>query len=127
MPQFTTDKLRNVVLLSHSGAGKTILSEAMLHRAGITTRMGSVEDGTAASDFEPEEARRGSSIQTSILAFPWRGNKINVLDTPGYADFRAEAMSGIPQACTTRSASAAMSSGIFDKSVSRRTMENDRR
>jgi elongation factor G len=95
MPQFTTDKLRNVVLLSHSGAGKTILAEAMLHAAGVTTRVGTIEDGTTSSDFEPEEQRRQASIQTSLLACPWKGHKINLIDTPGYADFRGEVISGV--------------------------------
>ena len=93
MPKFTTDKLRNVVLLSHGGAGKTILAEAMLHTAGHTTRLGRVEDGTTVSDFEPEEIRRQSSSQMSLLACPWRDSKINILDTPGYADFRGEVIS----------------------------------
>ena len=95
MSKITSDRLRNIVLLSHSGAGKTVLSEAMLGAAGVTSRMGTTEDGTTASDYEPEEVRRGSSVQTSILPFPWRDNKINVIDTPGYADFRSEVMSGI--------------------------------
>ena len=95
MPSVTSDRLRNIVLLSHSGAGKTILSEALLHGSGVTTRMGSVEDGTTASDYEPEETRRGSSSQTSILPCPWRDAKINIIDTPGYADFRGEVVSGI--------------------------------
>ena len=93
MPKFTTDKLRNIVLLSHGGAGKTILAEAMLHTAGHTTRVGKVEDGTTVSDFEPEEIRRQSSSQMSVLACPWRDSKINILDTPGYADFRGEVIS----------------------------------
>ena len=93
MPTFSTDKLRNVVLLSHGGAGKTILAEAMLHSAGLTTRFGRVEDGTTVSDFEPEEIRRQSSAQTAILACPWRDHKINIIDTPGYADFRGEVIS----------------------------------
>ena len=95
MPAFTTDKLRNVVLLSHGGAGKTILAEAMLHSAGHTTRFGRVEDGTTASDFEPVETRRQSSAQAALLACPWRDHKINIIDTPGYADFRGEVISGI--------------------------------
>ena len=93
MPKFSTDKLRNIVLLSHGGAGKTILAEAMLHTAGHTTRLGRVEDGTTVSDFEPEEIRRQSSSQMSVLACPWRDSKINILDTPGYADFRGEVIS----------------------------------
>ncbi|MCH9010145.1 MAG: elongation factor G [Chloroflexi bacterium] len=95
MAKFSTDKLRNIVLLSHSGAGKTILTEAMLHTAGVTTRMGSVEDGTTVSDFEPEEARRQGSVQTSLLTCPWRDNKVNLIDTPGYADFRGEVISAV--------------------------------
>ena len=95
MPQFSTEKLRNVVLISHSGTGKTILSEAMLHAAGVTTRLGSVEEGTTVSDFEPEEERRQGSVQTSVLTCPWRDNKLNLLDTPGYADFRGEVTSAI--------------------------------
>ncbi len=95
MPKFSTDKLRNVILISHSGAGKTILSEAMLHTAGVTTRLGSVEEGTTISDFEPEEGRRHGSVQTSVITCPWRNNKINLLDTPGYADFRGEVISAI--------------------------------
>lgn len=94
MPTYATDKLRNVALLSHGGAGKTILAEAMLYRAGLTTRLGRVEDGTTASDFEPEETRRQSSVQTAVLSCPWRDRKINILDTPGYADFRGEVISG---------------------------------
>ena len=95
MAQFSTDKLRNVVLLSHSGAGKTILTEAMLYTAGVTTRLGSVEDGTTVSDFEPEEARRQGSVQTTLLPCPWKDNKLNLIDTPGYADFRGEVVSGV--------------------------------
>ena len=95
MANVPTERIRNIVLLSHSGAGKTILAEAMLHTAGVTTRLGTVEDGTTASDFEAEEQRRGTSVNTAILNTPWRGHKINVMDTPGYADFRGEVMSGI--------------------------------
>lgn len=95
MPTVATEKLRNVVLLSHSGAGKTALSEAMLLAAGDITRMGTTEDGTTSSDFEAEEVRRKTSIQTSVLPCNWKGHKVNVLDTPGYSDFRGEVMSGL--------------------------------
>lgn len=95
MPDITTDTLRNVVLLSHSGAGKTVLSETMLNTSGVTSRMGTIEEGTTTSDFEPEEVRRQSSSQTSLIPCPWRGHKINVLDTPGYADFRGEVISAV--------------------------------
>ncbi|MCH7653558.1 MAG: elongation factor G [Chloroflexi bacterium] len=83
------------MLLSQSGSGKTILTEAMLHTAGVTTRMGSVEDGTTVSDFEPEEVRRQGSVQTALLTCPWRDNKVNLIDTPGYADFRGEVISAV--------------------------------
>ena len=94
MPTEATERLRNIVLLSHSGAGKTILSEAMLHASGVTSRVGKTEDGTTASDYEEEETQRQTSIQTSILPCPWKGTKINLIDTPGYADFRGEVASG---------------------------------
>ena len=94
MAKFDTGRLRNIVLLSHSGAGKTMLAESMLLASGVTNRLGSTEDGTTASDFEPEETKRANSIQTSILPCPWKDHKINVLDTPGYADYRGEVVSG---------------------------------
>ena len=95
MANLDTDHLRNVVLLSHSGAGKTMLVEAMLNDAGVTSRLGKTEDGTTVSDYEPEEAKRAASIQTSILPCPWREHKINIIDTPGYADYRGEVVSGL--------------------------------
>lgn len=100
MAKFTTERIRNIVLLSHSGAGKTILAEAMLHTSGATTRLGRVEDGTAASDFEPEEHKRTTSVNTGILNAQWKDHKINVLDTPGYADYRGEVISGVRVADT---------------------------
>ena len=90
MPVVDTPHLRNVALLSHSGAGKTVLAEAMLFATGATTRQGTIEEGTTASDFEPEEQRREASVQTAIVPCTWRDHKINVLDTPGYADFRGD-------------------------------------
>ena len=95
MSTFPTERLRNVVLLSHSGAGKTLLAESMLHAAGVTNRLGAIEDGTTVSDYEPEEQRRTTSIQTSLLQYPWKEHKINILDTPGYADYRSEVVSGV--------------------------------
>ena len=95
MPKFTTERIRNLALLSHSGAGKTILAEAMLNTTGISTRMGTVEDGTTVSDYEPEEHKRNTSVNTAILNVPWNGHKLNVIDTPGYADYRGEVVSGI--------------------------------
>jgi elongation factor G len=79
--------IRNVVLVGHSGAGKTTLAEALLFAAGAVTRMGKVEDGNTVSDHDPEEIRRGISVSLSLTPIEWNGAKINVLDAPGYADF----------------------------------------
>jgi elongation factor G len=84
---FPSAKIRNVALVGHGGAGKTTLSEAILHMAGVTQRMGRVEDGTTVSDFDPEEHKRGISVGLSVLPFEYEGHKINLLDCPGYADF----------------------------------------
>lgn len=95
MATFDSQHLRNVVLASHSGAGKTVLSEAILHSAGVTSRMGTTEDGSTVSDYEPEEQQRNTSTQLSILPCPWKNHKINIIDTPGYADYRSEVVSGM--------------------------------
>ena len=95
MDQFTTQQIRNVVLLAHSGAGKTSLAEAMLHATQAINRPGRVEDGNTASDFEPEEHRRQTSLQLAVLPCVWKGVKINVIDTPGYADFLGETVSAL--------------------------------
>src|SRR5689334_7141458 len=79
--------IRNVVLVGHSGAGKTTLTEAILFAAGALTRMGSVEDGNTASDHDAEEIRRGISVSLSLAPFEWSGIKVNLMDAPGYADF----------------------------------------
>jgi len=84
------EQIRNVALVGHSGAGKTTLAEALLAMAGATTRIGRVEDGTTVSDADPEERRRGISLSSAILPFAWREHKINLIDTPGYADFAGE-------------------------------------
>ena len=80
MNVYTTDKIRNVVLLGHGGCGKTSLAEAMGYLAGLTSRMGKVDDGNTISDFEKEEQRRKFSIGTSLIALEWGGVKINLLD-----------------------------------------------
>lgn len=90
MPAADAKNLRNVALLSHSGAGKTSLSETVLFHVKATTRMGRVEDGNTVSDYEPEEIKRGGSVQTALIACEWDNKKINFLDTPGYEDFQAE-------------------------------------
>jgi len=95
MPAIETTRLRNVAFLSLSGAGKTVIAESMLFATGAITRQGSVQEGTTASDYEPEEQRREASVQTTIVQCMWRDHKINLLDTPGYADFRGEVVSAI--------------------------------
>jgi len=83
-------ELRNVAVLSHSGAGKTSLVEAMLFRAGVIPQMGRVEDGNTVSDQLPEEKRRKISITTTVHPVSWNGHPFNLLDAPGYADFVGE-------------------------------------
>ncbi len=90
MKVYTTDKIRNVVVLGHGGAGKTTLVEAMAYLAGVTNRMGKVDDGNTISDFDKEEIKRCFSISTSIVPVEWGDVKINVLDTPGFFDFVGE-------------------------------------
>lgn len=90
MNVYTTDKIRNVVLLGHGGCGKTTLVEAMAYLAGVTNRMGKVLDGNTISDFDKEEVKRLFSINTSCIPIIWENTKINILDTPGYFDFVGE-------------------------------------
>ena len=90
MDVFRTDRIRNVVLLGHGGAGKTTLAEAMAYLAGLTNRLGRVEDGNTVSDYDKEEIKRHFSITTSLIPVPWQKNKVNILDTPGYFDFVGE-------------------------------------
>ncbi len=81
------EKLRNIALIAHGGAGKTSLAEVMLFDAGVINRIGRVEDGTATMDFEPEELKRNISISTAFHQFPWKKHKINIIDTPGDQNF----------------------------------------
>jgi len=87
--------IRNIVLLSHSGAGKTSIAEAALYNAGAIERMGKVDDGSTTSDYDPDEIKRKISISLSLLPCEWRGNKINIIDTPGYTDFAGEVKAAI--------------------------------
>ncbi len=90
MNVYTTEKIRNVVLLGHGGSGKTSLAEAMAYLSGITSRMGRVADGNTVSDYSKEEQKRKFSISTSVIPIEWEGYKINVIDAPGYFDFVGE-------------------------------------
>ena len=90
MKAYRTVQLRNVGLFSHGGAGKTSLSEALLFDAGVVNRLGRVDEGTTTSDYDPDEIKRHISVQLSVLPFEWKGAKVNLIDTPGYADFVGE-------------------------------------
>ena len=92
---FDTENLRNIVLIGHSGSGKTSLAESMFFKTGGTNRLGSVDNSTSNSDFEPEEQKRKSSIQNAILPCIYEETKINVIDSPGYFDFRSEMISAL--------------------------------
>ena len=82
MDVYTTDRIRNVVLLGHGGCGKTSLAEAMAYLSGITSRMGKTDDGNTISDYQKEEQKRHISIGMSVIPIEWEGNKINLIDTP---------------------------------------------
>ena len=91
MKVYTTDRIRNVVILGHGGSGKTSLVEAMAYLSGVTSRMGSVSEGNTVSDYDKEEIKRKFSINTTVMPIIWGDIKVNVLDTPGYFDFVGEA------------------------------------
>lgn len=95
MKEYKTESIRNITFASHSGAGKTILGEALLHFSGAINRMGKVEDGSTVSDFDEEEHRRSISIYSSVLPVEYKDYKINILDTPGYTDFLGEEISAL--------------------------------
>lgn len=95
MAKFRTDQIRNVAILGHGGSGKTSLTEALLFKMGMTSRMGRVEDGTTVSDWDPEEQRRGISINQSIIPIEADNLKINMIDVPGYQDFVGEVLSAL--------------------------------
>jgi elongation factor G len=95
MAKFRTAQIRNVAVLGHGGSGKTSLVEALLHNTGATTRVGRVEDGTTVSDWDPEEQRRGISINLSVVPVVFNNIKLNLIDTPGYIDFAGEVLSAL--------------------------------
>ena len=87
MNTYEAGNIRNVLLVGHGGSGKTTLAEALQFLGGVTTRMGTVEDGNTVSDFEPEEVKRQISVSLALTPIEWRNTKLNILDAPGYADF----------------------------------------
>jgi len=95
MKQYAPENIRNLVLLSHCGAGKTSLSEAVLFTAKAITRWGKVDDGTTTSDYDHDEIKRKISINLAILPCDWKETKLNLLDTPGYSDFVGEVKAAV--------------------------------
>ncbi len=95
MEKYAVDKIRNVVLMAHGGAGKTSFAEAMLLNAGATDRLGKISDGTTVMDYDTEETKRKISINTAVAPLEWKNRKINIIDTPGYFDFVGEVKEGI--------------------------------
>jgi elongation factor G len=92
---YPIERIRNVVLAGHGGAGKTSLAESLLFTAGAINRMGRVEDGNTVTDFDPDETAKGISISLALAPFEWREHKINLLDAPGFADFLGDAEAGL--------------------------------
>ena len=95
MKEYSSKNIRNVALVSHSGSGKTVLTEAFLHFTGATTRMGKIEEGNTISDFDEEEVRRTISLYSTVIPVEYKDTKINLLDTPGYTDFVGEMISAL--------------------------------
>jgi elongation factor G len=90
MKEYGPDKIRNIGIFSHARAGKTSLTEALLFNTGAVDKLGKVDDGTSVSDYDDEEIQRKTSINSSLCIGEWNGYKINLIDTPGYSDFRGE-------------------------------------
>src|SRR5688572_32948207 len=95
MKVYETPLIRNVALVGHGGCGKTSLTSAMLFDMGAVNRLGRVDDGTTVTDFDPDEVERKISLQTALGWGEWRKAKLNLLDSPGYANFVAEAMAAL--------------------------------
>ncbi len=95
MKEYPTDRIRNVAVASHQGTGKTSLVEAMLFNSGCITRLGKVEEGNTVCDWDPDEVKHHISINTTLAPVEWKGYKINLIDTPGYADFVGEVREGL--------------------------------
>src|SRR5437868_11709583 len=101
MKSYGIHAIRNVGLFGHQGSGKTSLAEALLYTSGALDRLGRTDDGSATTDFDPEEQRRRISINIALAPCEWHGAKINIVDVPGYLDFQNEIKSAL---CVVESA-----------------------
>lgn len=110
MNKYSTEKIRNIGLFGHQGAGKTSLTEAILYCAGVTDRLGKVENGNTVTDFDPDEVERCMSVFSAVAPVEWKDGKINVLDTPGFFDFVSESL-GALRVCDCAILVAAANSG----------------
>src|SRR3989440_5444056 len=95
MKVYRAEQIRNLALISHVGAGKTSLIDAALYNSGAVTRQGKVDEGSSISDYDPDELKRGMSLNATVLPVEWKNHKINFIDTPGYADFLGEVKAGL--------------------------------
>ncbi len=95
MREYGTDAIRNVAIIGHGGTGKTSLAEALLFKSGALARLGRVDDGTSAGDFDADEHKRTMTINLALLPFEWHDTKVNLIDTPGYPDFAGELYCGL--------------------------------
>src|SRR5437868_6942885 len=95
MKVYKAGNIRNVALISHVGGGKTSLVDAALYDSGAVTRQGKVDEGSSVSDYDPDELKRHMSLNAKVLPVEWKNTKINLIDTPGYADFVGEVKAGL--------------------------------
>src|SRR5438132_9091189 len=100
MAKYRTEDIRNIALVGHGAAGKTSLADALLFKAGVVDRRGSVDDGTSVSDYDEEEKKRHFSIDTSLLHLEHQGKQVHILDAPGYPDFVGAALESLTPAET---------------------------
>ncbi len=98
MKSYTAEAIRNVGLFGHGGAGKTTVTEALLFHSGAINRQGKVDDGTATTDYDPDETKRKMSVSAALAPLEWRDTKINLIDAPGYADFFGEVVQAMAAA-----------------------------
>lgn len=101
MPKYTTDAIRNIALVGHAGSGKTTLHEKLLETAGVIGKAGSVERGDTVSDFEPLEHERGHSLNTALASLDYQDTHINLIDCPGFPDFRGQTLAALTAVETT--------------------------